>query len=113
MLAVFDALGRDDMNDLISNWAEDGVYFNPAVGPAAQGKDNVKATIAKMSAGLQERGESLIIHRVTEVVDQTPKRAYVEWHRETAHSKEGKLGLHIVEFNEEGLLHRVIVFAHA
>ena len=40
-------------------------------------------------------------------------RAYVEWHRETAENKNGKLGLHVVEFNEEGLLHRVIVFAHA
>lgn len=113
MRAVFDDLARDDMDALVSNWAEDGIYFNPTVGPAAEGKANVKATIAQMSTGLQGRGETLVVHRVTQVPDAQPARAYVEWHRETAESKNGKLGLHIVEFNEEGLLHRVIVFAHA
>lgn len=113
MRVVFDDLARDDMDALVSNWAEDGIYFNPAVGPAAEGKDKVKSTIATMSTGLQGRGETLVIDRVTEVLGVTPQRAYVEWHRENADTKNGKLGLHVVSFNEEGLLHRVVVFAHS
>lgn len=113
MRVVFDDLARDDMDALISNWAEDGIYFNPAYGPASEGKASVKSTISTMSTSLQGRGETLVIHRVTEILDSTPQRAYIEWHRETEASKNGKLGLHVVEFNEEGLLHRVVVFAHA
>lgn len=115
MRAVFDALARDDMDDLISNWAEDGIYFNPTVGPPAHGKANVNATITRMSKGLQERGETLVIDRVTEVTDETPNRAYVEWHVEAKDSsspRNGKLGLHAVWFNQNGHLHRVTVFAH-
>lgn len=113
MRIVFDDLARDDMDALVSNWAEDGIYFNPSVGPAAEGKANVKSTIATMSTGLQGRDETLVIDRVTTVSDQTPVRAYVEWHRENPQTKQGKLGLQVVSFNEEGLLHRVTVFAHA
>jgi hypothetical protein len=112
MRIVFDDLARDDMDALVSNWAEDGIYHNPMVGPPANGKAAVKSTIGTMSTGLQGRGETLVIDRVTEVLDETPVRAYVEWHRENAETKSGKLGLHVVSFNEEGLLHRVVVFAH-
>ena len=110
MRAVFDDLARDDMDGLISNWADDGTYFNPTVGPPAGGKAKVKATIATMSSGLQERGETLIIDRVTEVLDVTPPRAYVEWHVQSENARAGKLGLHVVSFNEAGMLHRVVVF---
>ncbi len=109
MRIVFDDLARDDMDALMSNWAEDGIYFNPVYGPAAEGKASVRATISSMSTNLQGHGETLVVDRVTEVVDATPQRAYVEWHR----TSNGKLGLHVISFNEEGLLHRVTVFAHA
>ena len=113
MRAVFDALARDDMDDLVSHWAEDGTYFNPTVGAPAQGKPNVKNIIATMSTGLQGRGETLTIDRVTEVSDANPPRVYVEWHVESDGPRSGKSGLHVVEFNAERLLHRVTVFAHA
>jgi ketosteroid isomerase-like protein len=115
MRAVFDALARDDMDDLISNWAEDGIYFNPTVGPPADGKSEVKSTIARMSNALQGRGETLVIDRVTQVTDEVPNRAYVEWHVESkdpTSERQGKLGLHVVSFDHDGLLHRVTVFAH-
>ena len=111
MRAVFADLTRDDMDALVSNWAEDGVYFNPSVGPAAEGKPDVKSTIATMSTGLKSRGETLVVDRVTEVPDATPARAYVEWHVEGG-AQPGRLGLHVVLFNEEGLLHHVTVFRH-
>lgn len=113
MRVVFDDLARDDMDALISNWAEDGTYFNPSVGPPAPGKAMVKSTIATMSSGLKERGETLIIDRVTEVTDALPPRAYVEWHVESNNARHGKLGLHVVSFDEAGFLHRVVVFVHS
>jgi hypothetical protein len=114
MRIVFEELARDDMDALVSHWAEDGIYFNPAVGPPASGKAAVKATIATMSRGLLERKEVLTIDRVTQVLDQAPNRAYVEWHVESVpeNPRHGLLGVHVVSFNEEGLLHRVNVFAH-
>ena len=113
MRRVFDDLARDDMDALVSNWADDGIYHNPAVGPPAHGKDNVKSTIATMSTGLQSRDETLVIDRVTTIFDAVPVRAYVEWHRENPQTKQGKQGMHVVSFNEDGMLHRVTVFAHA
>ena len=110
MRAVFDDLARDDMDALISNWADDGVYFNPAIGPPAQGKESVKNTIATLSRGLLEREEVLTIDRVVEV--QGAIGAYVEWHVEGG-AKPGRLGMHVVSFNEAGLLQRVVVFIHA
>ncbi len=112
MRVVFDDLARDDMDALVSNWAEDGIYFNPAIGPPAEGKALVKSTIATMSTGLQARGETLVIDRVTEVLDAVPTRAYVEWHVEGGENP-GRLGLHVVSFNEAGFLHRVVVFRHS
>ncbi len=113
MRAVFAALARDDMDDLVLNWADDGTYFNPTVGPPATGKPNVKSTIAALSTGLKGRGETLTIDRVTEVEAASPPRAYVEWHVESDGPRAGKLGLHVVEFTPQGLLQRVVVFAHA
>lgn len=111
MRAVFAALARDDMDALMTNWADDGTYYNPAVGPPAQGIANVRATITALSDGLQERGETLTIDRATEVLDAQPTRAYIEWHVEGG-ANPGRLGLHVVSFNEAGMLHRVTVFMH-
>ncbi len=113
MRAVFDALSRDDMDDLVSHWAPDGVYFNPAVGAPAEGKINVKNTIAAMSTGLKSRGETLVVDRITEAVGAHPRRAYVEWHVASRGARDGKMGLHVISFDENGLFHRVTVFAHA
>lgn len=112
MGVVFEALGRDDMDALIANWAEDGIYFNPTLGPPTEGKQNVYDTIDVLSKRLKERGEKLIIDRSTEVLDESPTRAYIEWHVEGG-AKPGRLGVHVVSFNEDGLLHRVNVFSHA
>jgi ketosteroid isomerase-like protein len=111
MRAVFDALARDDMDDLISYWAADGVYFNPTVGPAAEGREAVKATIAAMSTRLRSRGEMLAVDRVTEVAGSEPTRLFAEWHVDGGPAP-GRLGVHVVLFNAEGLLSRVTVFAH-
>jgi len=113
MRAVFDALSRDDMDDLISHWAAEGTYFNPTVGPPAEGKMDVKNTITAMSSGLQSRGETLVVDRITEVLDAAPPRAYVEWHVQSSGARDGKMGLHVIAFDENGLFHRVTVFAHA
>lgn len=113
MRAVFDALARDDMDNLILHWAQDGVYFNPTVGAPAEGKMNVKNTIAAMSTGLQSRGETLVVDRITEAVGADPPRAYVEWHVQSSGARDGKMGLHVISFDEKGLFHRVTVFAHA
>lgn len=111
--AVFAALSRDDMDDLASHWAQDGIYSNPTVGAPAQGKSSVKNTIAIMSGGLKSRGESLVIDRITESPSASPPRAYVEWHVESSGPRNGKMGLHVISFDEDGLFHRVTVFAHA
>jgi ketosteroid isomerase-like protein len=113
MRAVFEHLRQDDMDGLVSHWAEDGVYFNPTVGAPAEGKADVKSTIARMSDGLQQRQETLVVDRVTEVTGVSPPRAYVEWHVESEGPRNGRLGLHVVTFNSDGLLNHVIVFAHA
>ena len=112
MRVVFEALARDDMNALMSHWADDGTYFNPSIGPPARGFDNVKTTITNLSDGLKARGETLVIDRATEVTDEVPNRAYIEWHVEGG-AAPGRLGVHVVTFNDAGLLHRVIVFMHA
>jgi ketosteroid isomerase-like protein len=115
MRAVFEALGRNDMETLISHWAEDGIYYNPNVGPPAEGKDAVYATIARLANTLQERGDTLVIDKGSEVLDVNPVRAFIEWHIEssdTSSPRHGKLGIHAVSFNEAGLLHRVNVFSH-
>ncbi len=111
MRIVFDDLGRDDMDALMLNWADDGSYFNPSIGPAAVGHDDVKSTITTLSSGLAERGEKLIIDRATEVLDASPVRAYIEWHVEGG-AKPGRLGMHVVLFDQAGMLHRVTVFVH-
>ncbi len=111
--AVFAALSRDDMDDLVSHWADDGIYFNPTVGAPAQGKTSVKSTIATMSEGLRGRGENLVIDRITESPSANPPRAFVEWHVESSGARNGKLGLHTISFDENGLFHRVTVFSHA
>lgn len=111
--AVFAALARDDMDDLVFHWASDGIYFNPTIGLPAEGKPGMKNTIATMSTGLQARGETIVIDRITESRQASPARAYVEWHLESAGARNGKLGLHVVSFDEAGLFHRVVVFAHA
>lgn len=113
MRAVFDALARDDMDGLVCHWAPDGTYFNPTVGPPAEGKINVKNTIAAMSSGLQSRGETLVVDRITEAVGAAPPRAYVEWHVASSGARDGKMGLHVISFDENGLFHRVTVFSHA
>lgn len=112
MRVVFDDLAADDMDALLSNWADDGVYFNPSIGPAAQGITNVRSTITTLSDGLQTRGEKLVIDRATEILDTAPRLATIEWHVEGG-AKPGRLGVHIVTFDEAGLLHRVNVFMHA
>ena len=112
MRVVFDDLARDDMDALMLNWADDGTYFNPSVGPPARGCDNVKIIITALSDGLQERGETLVIDRATEITDEMPNRAYIEWHVDGG-AKPGRLGVHIVSFNESGLLHRVTVWLHS
>lgn len=112
MRVVFDDLAAADMDALLSNWADDGVYFNPAIGPPAQGIASVRATITALSDGLQERGEKLVIDRATEILDSAPPLATIEWHVEGG-AKPGRLGVHIVTFDEAGLLHRVNVFMHA
>ena len=112
MRAVFDDLARDDIDALMLNWANDGSYFNPAIGPPARGFEDVKSTIAALSDGLQARGETLVIDRATEITDETPNRAYIEWHIEGG-AKPGRLGVHIVSFNQAGLLYRVTVWLHA
>ena len=111
MRVVFDDLAADDMNALLSNWADDGVYFNPAIGPPAEGIANVRTTITTLSDGLQERGEKLVIDRANENLDTSPMHATIEWHVEGG-AKPGRLGVHIVTFSEAGLLHRVNVFMH-
>ena len=111
MREVFDDLARDDMDALLSNWADDGVYFNPTVGPPARGKSSVRDTITTMSSGLQARGETLIVDRVDTIGEGHSTRLYAQWHAEGG-AKPGRLGLHVVSFNEAGLLQRVTVFAH-
>ena len=112
MRVVFDDLARDDIDALMVNWADDGTYFNPAIGPPARGFDDVKSTIAALSDGLQARGETLVIDRATEITDEMPNRAIIEWHVEGGAAPQ-RLGVHVVLFNEAGLLHRVKVWMHA
>ena len=112
MREVFDDLARDDMDALLSNWADDGTYFNPTVGPPARGKSSVRDTISALSSGLQSRGETLVVDRVSTVGEGVATRLYAEWHVEGG-AKPGRLGLHVVSFNEAGLLQRVTVFAHS
>lgn len=106
MRAVFDALARDDMPELLEHWADDGVYFNPTMGPPAEGKQYVGEVVGRLSKGLIERGERLVVDNVTEVNN----RAFVEWHVEGPSAS--RLGVHAVTFDSAGLLRRVVVFAH-
>lgn len=113
--AVFDALAADDMEELGSHWAEDGIYNNPALGPAAVGKAAVVETVGGLSKGLLSRGETLQVDRLTAVPGENPARAYAEWHvecQDQTSPRHGLRGIHVVEFNEAGLFHRVTVFAH-
>jgi hypothetical protein len=103
----FDALARQDVDTIMQTWAEDSYYDNPLAGERADGKAAVEERMTKLASDLADRGERLVIDRVTE----GSSRAVAEWHVEP--DAEGRRGVHVVDLDPDGRIASITVYPRA
>jgi hypothetical protein len=103
LLAAFEGVNAYDPDAIMACWVRDGVYDNPMVGAAQTGFDAVRHCMANLTSGLKASGHRLVVDRVT------PGRDVVvaEWHVEPP---DGRRGVHVAEFADDGKLCRVTVY---
>ncbi|HEV7299732.1 MAG TPA: nuclear transport factor 2 family protein [Tepidisphaeraceae bacterium] len=103
LLAAFAGVNAYDPDAIMANWNRDGVYHNPNVGTAAKGYADVRNRMVKLCEGVMSRGEQIIVDRVT----SGPRHVIAEWHVEP---RNGKDGVHVADFDDDGKLVHVRVF---
>ena len=104
MRRVFAAVNAYDTAAVLRDWNHEGIYDNPAVGPAARGYDAVFARIDGFVQSVKKRGETIGLDRVVTHDDLV----ITEWHIEPASA--GKCGVHVAAFDEENRLKHVRVY---
>jgi hypothetical protein len=103
---AFDAANERNPDAIMACWSDTGTYDNPMTGTPATGYDALRERMVNLVEGLAKTGATLIVDRVT--VGET--NVVAEWHVEPP---DGRRGVHVAGFDEDGKLKRVTVYPRA
>ena len=103
MLAAFKGVNDRSPDGIMACWNREGVYDNPMIGKPATGYDDVRQCMVNLVEALSKTHSMLVVDRVT-VGD---RNVVAEWHVEPA---DGRKGVHVADFDDNGKLQRVTVY---
>ena len=103
LLAAFAGVNARSPDAIMACWSAAGVYDNPMTGTPAVGTDALRGAMVKLVDGLTKSGSSLVVDRVT--VGES--NVVAEWHVEP---RDGRRGVHVADFDDDGKLKRVTVY---
>ena len=104
MRRAFDGVNAYDPDLIMSCWSPIGIYDNPGVGPAGHGYDAVRACMVKLCDAVRQRGEQLVVDRIT----VGPRHVIAEWH--VVPSEANRHGVHVADFDDQDRLVHVRVY---
>ena len=97
------ALDAYSVDGIMEQWNPNGVYDNPMVGPPVKGLLQLRRAMEDLVDLLQSNNTHLQVNKVTEA----DNHCVVEW---TPLPPDGREGLHIARFDDDGYLQHVRVY---